>query len=246
MIFVSFYGFFREIFFASSVSYIDIFRLTRYYYPKKKPLIGFIGKEAYTASIDISSDEEEFFSKFKKNTKYEIKRAKREGVSFEIENDLNLFYNYYNEFAKSKKLELLRYDTLLKYKNNLIITKAVKDGKILSMHGHIYDDKIAILLFSASLFRIVKDNKERNLIGYANRFLHYEEMIYFKSLGCKIYDFGGYAYNTDNKVEQQINYFKDSFSCIPTKRYIYTSWTLSVFVFLKSIANKLGLKTEKL
>ena len=246
MIFLSLKGFFKEIFFAETILYFDIFRLTRYYYPRKNPLIGFVKQKVYTAYIDISIDSKIFFSNFKKNTRYEINRAKREGIVFEVEEDLELFYNYYNEFAKSKNLELLRFETLLKYKESMIITKAIKDNSILSMHVHLYNKELAILLYSASQFRNIEDNRTRNLIGYANRFLHFEEMLYFKKMGCSIYDFGGYAYKTEDKIAKRINQFKDSFACIPKRRYIFTSWTLSGLVFLKSIINRVGLKTKKL
>lgn len=246
MIFLSLKGLFKETFFAQDISYMDIFKLARYYYPKTEPKIGFFKQEAYTASIDISVSEELFFANFKKNTRYEINRAKREGAIFEIEEDLEQFYNYYNEFAKSKNLEQLRYETLLKYQEHIIITKVVKDDNTLTMHVHLYNEDIAMLLYSASQFRNSDDNKMRNLIGYANRLLHFEEMIYFKKLGCKVYDFGGYAYNTNDEVTQRINQFKDSFACIPQQRYIYTSWALGIFVSLKSVVNKLGIKTEKL
>jgi len=246
MIFVSLYGFFKEIFFAEEISLLDMFRLVRYYYPQKVPVFGFIREEAYTAYIDISGDQESFFTNFKKNTKYEIRRASREGVIFEVENDLKFFHSYYNEFAKSKNLELLKFETLQKYQKNLIITKAIRGNQILAMHAHLYNGNLAILLYSASLFRNIDDNKIRNLIGYANRFLHYEEMLYFKKKGCQTYDFGGYAYNTSDEVEKKINQFKDSFGCIPVQRDIYTSWMLSGFVAIKSIINKLGITTSKL
>jgi len=243
MIFLSLRGLMKEIFFSKKISYFDIFKLTRYYYPHKKLIFGFSREEVYTAYIDISINENTFFSNFKKNTKYEINRAKREGIIFEEEKNIKLFYNYYNEFAATKQLEFIKYKTLLKYKDYFIITKAVKDKLILSMHLHIYNDDIAILLYSASQFRNIKDKKIKNLIGYSNRFLHFEDMLYFKNIGCIYYDFGGYAYNTDDKSKQNINQFKDSFSCIPKKRYIYTSWLLYSLIFIKNI---LRLKIQKL
>lgn len=246
MRFSSLHGLFHEIFFTDSVNYFDAFQLTRYYYPKKRPLFGFIKREAYTATVDISVEPDIFFSNFKKNTRYEINRAKREGIAFEIEEDIDLFFQYYNEFAKSKNLEPLLYQTLHKYREHMIITKAVKDNQVLAMHVHLYNNETAMLLYSASLFRKVSDNKLKNMIGYANRMLHYEEMLYFKKFGCKTYDFGGYGYNTEDPVEQKINHFKDSFACIPKQRYIYTSYMLELFLFGKNILQKFGYKSAKL
>jgi len=245
MRFISLHGLFKEVFFGKML-YSNMFVLTRYYYPQKNLVFGFFKKEVYTAYIDISVESSIFFSYFKKNTRYEVMRAKRESILFEEEKNVKIFYDYYNEFAKSKNLELLTYSTLLKYNKYLVITKAVKNEVILSMHVHIYEDDIVLLLYSASQFRSMKDNKSKNIIGYANRFLHYNDMCYFKNKGCLVYDFGGYAYNTTIEEEQKINYFKDSFSCIPIQRYIYTSWMLSIFIFIKNIFEKFGLKMRKL
>ena len=188
----------------------------------------------------------EIFSKFKKNTKYEINRARREGVEFSIEEDFDLFLNYYNDFAKSKNYELLAYSTLNKYRNYMLITKAVKDDNILTMHVYIHDNQRAILLYSASQFRNTDDTKYRNLIGYSNRFLHFEGMVYFKKLGYKVYDFGGYALDTTDIYLERINSFKDSFGGVLLHEYIYTSYMLKIFITIKRLFNFFGLKTKKM
>lgn len=49
------------------------------------------------------------------------------------------------------------------------------------------------------------------MIARVNRALHYEDMIFFKNLGFKCYDFGGIAYQTKDKDKSGINAFKMAF-----------------------------------
>ena len=83
----------------------------------------------------------------------------------------------------------------------------------LVMHLYLVDyiGKRVTLSYSASLFRYEKLSTVKNIIGNANRFLHYNDMIYFKSKGFKIYDLGGYAKDTNDSEKKGINFFKDSF-----------------------------------
>ena len=67
---------------------------------------------------------------------------------------------------------------------------------------------------SASHFRTVDKTDteiDKNFISYANSFLHYQDMLYFKSLGIKTYDLGGYGVDTEDKSILAINQFKDGF-----------------------------------
>jgi lipid II:glycine glycyltransferase (peptidoglycan interpeptide bridge formation enzyme) len=201
----------NEYWFASTINDFDIFKISKYKQYKGNKKFGFIDYDFYTKIISLEKSEEEILSGFAKNTKYEVNRAKREGVEFAVEGNLNDFVNFYNDFAQSKNLKLL--NNIEKYKEHLIVTKALFDNKILSMHSYLVDKdlKRVRLLHSASQFRNIEDNKMRNLIGMANRMLHFNDMCYFKGQGFKEYDLGGYAYNTDDNVLKNINKFKDSF-----------------------------------
>ena len=59
------------------------------------------------------------------------------------------------------------------------ITEAFVKGQKVVYHTHILDTDIVRLLHSASLYRLEEDDVEgKNLIGIANRYLHFEEMKY--------------------------------------------------------------------
>ena len=60
---------------------------------------------------------------------------------------------------------------------------------------YITDGFRARLLYSASHFRSY-DKNYRALIGRANRFLHWEDMVHLKKYGMSIYDMGGIGANS--------------------------------------------------
>ena len=104
------------------------------------------------------------------------------------------------------------------------------------MHSYIFDKekKIIRLLHSASFYE-TDDKKIRNLIGMANRFLHFKDMQYFKEEGFETYDFGGYAYDTPDKHLQNINKFKSSFNGISTLQSNYYTYLLYVALKFRSL-----------
>lgn len=177
----------------------------------------------YTKLI-LLREPEILLSNFKSTTRNEIRRAKRDGVLFEIENDINFFINFFNNFANSIGLPKLTSNKIKPYLKYLVITKAIYENRVLAMHSYLVDkdDKIVRLLHSVSLRNDVEDKKERAMIGRANRFLHFEDMKFFYSKGFLIYDMGGYAFNTENKHLENINKFKDSFGgeLVETSNYI--------------------------
>jgi len=73
------------------------------------------------------------------------------------------------------------------------------------------------------------------MVGMANRFLHFENIKYFKENGYKEYDFGGYAYNTQDKHLQNINAFKAAFG----EYYLnYYSYPLYISLKIKKLLGK--------
>lgn len=229
-----------EKWFSKDVSMFDAFRLVIYRQSQNLDnVFGFKREDFYTKIIELRQDLDQIFESIGKNTKYKINRASREGVHFTIEEDLNVFLDFYNEFSRSKSLSTLSKKVLRKYNNNLVVTKATKsksESENLVMHSYIVDfeSKRVRLLHSASLFR-TDDKKIRNLVGMANRFLHFEDMKYFKEHNFKVYDFGGYAYNTVDEQLKNINDFKDSFGATLLHESNYTSWILNIFIKMTKI-----------
>jgi len=180
--------------------------------PVRRNILGMKRKSFYTIQIDLDKPQTEIDSKIDKGTLYEIRRAEREDIKFEISNNIIEFISFFNEFAINKGIEKTSLN-YLNFNSPLIITKAIKGNEVLVMHLYIQDKFRVRLNMSAS--KVISGNEEnkqlRNLIGYANRFLHYQDIIYFKANAIKIYDFGGFAKDTDNKQLLGINKFKLGF-----------------------------------
>lgn len=187
-------------------------------------------KEFFTLHIDLNKEKNIIFSDFKKNNKYEIKRAMNKD-NLEIyflkdlsENNLTNFSKFYNLFAKNKRLTKCNINKLKALReNNALIISCVKskNDKPLCYHAYVIDSNRARLLYSCSFFRIIKDNSKKALVGRANRYLHWCDIVYFKDIGLKIYDFGGLALNNKNNKTDNIDKFKKAFGGKIVTEYKY-------------------------
>ena len=172
---------------------------------------GFIRQKAYTLHHDLTCSEEEIMAKIKSRYRTYIRKAERTGITFEIENNLQDCVSFFNAFARSKQLQPITVNKLQAYGDHIVITKAIKDHQTLALHINLVDtdEKITMLIYSAS--RRLLESKNKNLIGIANKFLHYQDMLYFKQRNFTLYDFGGYGKNSTDAKVLGIAKFKKSF-----------------------------------
>ncbi len=172
----------------------------------------------HTLVIDLGLPPEDIFKAFNEGTRYEVRRAeKSDGLAFEFDIEpqmhLNAFCIFYDAFAKMKGLSPARVEHFWRYADagHLLLTRIVKDDEPLVWHAYICAAGRARLLHSASLFR-EQDNARRNLIGRANRYLHWLDILAFKDRGYRLYDFGGWSSPELGDVEKlRINAFKEGF-----------------------------------
>lgn len=230
-------------FFSSNPSRKDIVKFIQYSQcQSRSEFYGFKREKCFTKIIDISQNNDEIFRKFKKNTKYEINRAKKEGIIFNVEEKPEQFVKFYNVFAESKKRPLIRLEYIKSFKNNLIITKA-SDGRCdLVMHAYLIDSeaKRVRLMNSASLFRYETYIDKSQLIGMANRYLHFADILFFKDRKFIIYDLGGYDYELKDDECMAINKFKDSFGGDLLEESIYISYPLYAYRLLRGLVKNLA------
>jgi hypothetical protein len=192
-----------------------------------KPLPGFI--DCLTKIIDLSKATSANYNDLSSNTRYKIKRALREGIVPRFnptpnEADIEIFSSHYDKFASQKGLPLCnRYKLkLLNSLAALILTTAHNShGELLVTHAYIADrdSKRLRLLYSASLFRGINDTEERNLIGRANRLLHWFEIESAPNFGYLHYDLGGFPTNTKNPDKSAIARFKGEFGGREVREY---------------------------
>lgn len=183
-----------------------------------------------TLISDLTETEEEIKLRFSKNCRYYVNRATRENIAVKMHSGKEIsdeiiaeFLDFFEEFWTSKGTTLTKKDKLIQelqiYRdmNALGITEAYVDGEKVVYHTHILADDTVRLLHSASLYRLQEEDANvKNLIGIANRYLHYEEMKYYKALGKAVYDWGGAGMEED---VVHITEFKKSFGGTPVTYY---------------------------
>ena len=200
-----------EIYFANKPSILRCFNTTYFQCSALKKQLGYIRTAKFTKTVNLLNDKVDI--EFDKNTLYEIRRAIKEEIHCDISVDIPEFVEFYNKFIRDKGLNgELELQKMKNYKKSLLITVAKKkEGECLVYHSYLIDNQIkrVRLLHSASkIYSITDEPSEKAMIGRANRLLHLQR---FKELGYEIYDFGGYAHQTNDNMLIGINNFKDSF-----------------------------------
>jgi lipid II:glycine glycyltransferase (peptidoglycan interpeptide bridge formation enzyme) len=207
---------------------VDILRFK--FVTKEKKAASF--ERLYTLLLDLTKTENELFDAIKKNTRYEIKRAKdRDNIEcatflYAYEKDMDKLQQYikfFNDFADSKGRSHIALSDLDQFYNEgtLCIRYAFVNNNILTMHAYVVSDNTARLYQSSSLFRKSDDMNYRNLIARANRLLHWEDILYFKNKGILLYDLGGWYGGKTITEQLSINTFKESFGGKKKEEYSF-------------------------
>ena len=200
--------------------------------------------------LNLKDDEDNIFNNMKKTTKYDINRAAKDDIEFEIidskklKNNKELIDNFeyvYNKMFKEKGIkEQLSRDTFEKYIINdmVILSRIIKDGIDIVYHVYLYDETTTRFLYSCSNFRS-GDNELKKIIGRANKYLHWQDIKYFKKNGLTNYDFGGImSFENPSGIDE----FKMSF---PGEKIVYYNYEYSntfkgkMYLLLKKIYSKL-------
>ncbi len=146
----------------------------------------------YSAELSLAAPVEEIFSSFKTTVRTEIRKAEREGTECFFHEDLDGFIDFYNDFAPSKNLGTTNRKRMDEIGDNLKISYATLNGKVLAAHSYIEDKELGVVRSLHSASKRFDETLDRNQIARANKLLHFKDMQYFKERGIKKYDFGSY------------------------------------------------------
>lgn len=187
------------------------------------------GNDFFTLKTDLIESKEELLNKIEKNTRYEIRRAEKEGAGLVLNTSKDLLLNtnileqFDIEYIKMYKAKGMNINSIkdrikkLAENGNVIITEGRFNNITYAYHLYLISDKIARLTFSISNFREnIESDVDKNMIGRLNRWLHYEDMMALKDGGFEVYDWGGY--DVEGKLEG-INKFKKCFGGKLIKQY---------------------------
>lgn len=202
----------REYFFADELKFLDAFRLSHYKYVSGNPSCPLFYKEKiHTIYVDLTQDDETIFSNIEKNIRREINFCINNHFDFEIVETRERFISFFNDFAILKKIRPVNRKFIDATSGCSLITAVNYQGQTLAMHYCLIDKdkKLARGIYSANIR--LDTQLDPSLIGRANKFLFYKDLLYLKQLGINIYDFGGYSMDTKNKDLSGINSFKKRF-----------------------------------
>jgi hypothetical protein len=178
-----------------------------------------------TMVTDLSVPEDAIVEKFGKDCRYKIRRAEtKDGLQLEFitdpESRLEEFQGFYDAFAKQKSVAPCYPQWLLAAceARQLVLTSASRNGEVLVWHAYLTSGKAAWLQYTGSCFRD-KENDFRALVGRANRWLHWKEMLRFKAMGVERYDWGGLFEDESLPENAGINKFKKDFGGQPVRTY---------------------------
>ena len=195
-------------------------------------------EEFHTLLTDLTISEEELFRKCSATVRNEIKRAEREGVIFSYNTSIERFVPFFNNFARIKGLKQIQDSKLKAYGKYLVITEAAIDNNVLASHSYIIDEESGRVRLYQSATQRFSEDLDYNLIGRANKYLHYRDMLKFKEMNFSVYDWGGIAHDTTDSSLLGINKFKKSFGGVESVEYNYASLPYTWFMSLKRILKR--------
>jgi hypothetical protein len=225
---------------------VDLVRL----FQQSKPVADSSCRDFYSILLDLQQDEKALLSNMKRNTRYEIRRAATsDHLTYYLDDrgdlrTLNEFCDDYDRFADRKaQPKINRPWVSLLAGSRLLRLSQIRDVNGDTMVWHAYHVGVgrATLLFSSSTLRPDDSPAARSRTGRANRYHHWQDILYFKQQGIAIYDFGGWYEKKEDQERLRINQFKESFGGEIIKNYICEQpLTLRGRVFLKTRKLVLG------
>jgi hypothetical protein len=183
------------------------------------PVPGAQNEEFYTLMIDLTQSEDQIFKAFDRNTRSKINKAEKgdepvfKMIARPSVDELQAFVAYYNAFAEGKGLEMCFEPILQACRESgmMSFSQVLRGDEVLVWHAQISYGKRVTVTHSASHFRDADDPEARNIVGRANRFNHWQEMVHFKKMGLESYDMGGWYAGESDQSLLMVNRFKEEF-----------------------------------
>ena len=170
-----------------------------------------------TIVLNLGREPDALLAAMHRNTRNEIRHGMRKGLRhFAWRNDLLVLEracDFYDRFGALKGLPPVdrRYLRLLAQAGQLDLS-VVRDGdRDLVWHAYYRTPERVLNLFSASLFMAHADPPKRALVGMANRYHTWMDILMYRQAGTAIFDQGGWYDGTTDQEKLRINNFKERF-----------------------------------
>ena len=185
-----------------------------------------------TILVDLSQDHGAIDASFTGHCRRKINQAEKgDGLTYNhwrreeasMDKALADFLLFYADFASQRALAPVDRIVLRAYRaaGRLALSR-VDDaaGAPIIWHVHYLSKTRARCQYSASYHRLAEDSQRRNLIGRANRYMHWRDMLCAKTEGATVYDMGGWYSGSEDKEKLRIDRFKEDFGSTITHEYM--------------------------
>lgn len=217
--------------------------------PAKKTLPFMVRSPFNTLIIDLHLNEDQILMGCTSNCRNEIKRGGREALEVTHGPVTTAYAEYFDDFLASKSLGRFNTD----YINNpeTVVSSVYRADCRIASHLYLVNNTVgrARLIYSvvasgAELPQLKPDPatggmSTARLVGVANRYLHSEDILYFKRSGFNIYDFGGLGIDESNAKVKGINDFKRSFGGETISEFNYTPILVAAIEKAITLARKI-------
>jgi phage terminase large subunit-like protein len=184
---------------------------------RSAPIAGVRSTPRLSLVTDLSVSKDAIANEFSKKCRYEIRRADLKDTLCEEfitdpESRLNEFGLFFDAFARQKSQLPCDHHWLMAAckAGQLALSVASRDGEALVWHAYVLSAHAVGLQYSGSCFRN-RESEYRALIGRANRWLHWMDMLRLKQTGMERYDWGGLFEDESAPERAGINKFKRNF-----------------------------------
>jgi hypothetical protein len=201
---------------APGLPRIDLLRIVAAFSPPSERG----ARKRHTLVIDLDDDEDRLLEQMSKDTRSKIRRAMQKDpleVTSAAEPSgaqVEEFADFYDRFAAAQSVAPAfrpRLHALAEGGNLVLSGAAGEDGEVLVRHAYVAASGRGYMLYSGSVLAESEDSSTRNLIGRANRYLHWSDIRLFKERGFRLYDFGGLDVDERSPKTAGIARFKRGF-----------------------------------
>jgi hypothetical protein len=177
-------------------------------------------RKRHTLVIDLVDDDDHIFEQMSKDTRSKIRRAMHKdplqvaAATAPSSGDVDEFADFYDSFAGAQSVSRAfrpRLHALARHGNLVLTSVTGEDQDVLVRHAYVAARGRGYMLYSGSVLAEVGDSGARNLIGRANRYLHWHDIRLFRERGFRVYDFGGLDVDERSPKTAGIARFKRGF-----------------------------------
>lgn len=160
--------------------------------------------------ISLESNTAEIYERFDKSFKYEVRRAEKEHINCQIlspsPHKLIQIHEDYVSFSRKKGIAAIDIEFLNLYRNKDCLLISVASSNEFELQYHIYFISTSEHILLASFPSRNVENMKKNIIGFANRYLHWFDIQHAHGQKKKIYNLGGIGNSSSSNVDGIIKF----------------------------------------